>query len=409
MFPMIRKTNAQTPIYGKDFKTIKIFVQMGASIQISQTEEIGSSIFGKTPGGWALLRDQTTEYVGKGDCLICFDSTDALFGCDSSQSVMDLKCCNKYVHDDCLEAMVKAGHSGKMIGFNHVRCPGCRTSFVDPYRGGWRGNLYKMINAEKQLYKQIQRMKNNMNVGLPKEEQDKWAFFKCTKCTHPFCGGKVSCAEEFDIDPTSMVCQGCDWAEEADDHRCFEHGKDFAIFKCDFCCSPASWACGNLHYCTYCHDHGGYQHPTPCPGPDKCPLGMPHPPPITAAERGKYVLSFVIGCQKCNNPDAKVEYKSYNADPFNVEKALEKRPNLVIKFAYSKYQWNKQVDLQGGHLFEEESDYFDSEEELEDKLDDIDVNGVEDQKGDNAPIEKADNDILLHAPIFPPAMVAQSS
>jgi len=136
---------------------------------------------------------------------------------------------------------------------------------------------------------------------------------------------------------------------------------------------------------------------------------MPHPPPITAAERGKYVLSFVIGCQKCNNPDAKVEYKSYNADPFNVEKALEKRPNLVIKFAYSKYQWNKQVDLQGGHLFEEESDYSDSEEELEDKVDDNDVNGVEDQKGDNAPIEKADNDILLHAPIFPPPMVAQSS
>lgn len=61
-------------------------------------------------------------------------------------------------------------------------------------------------------------------------------------------------------------------------------------------------------------------------------------------------------------------------------------------------------------MFEEDSDYSDSEEELEDKVDEIDVNGVKDQnKGDKAPAENSDIDILLHVPIFPQPMVAQSS
>jgi len=414
MFPVNRVTNRVTPIYNKDFKTIRLTVKKGAKLQIkSVSKEIEGAIYGETPGGWALLRDAQELYVGSSDCLICFDATDDFFGNDSGRATQ-MKCCSQWVHDSCLESMVKAGHSGKMIGFNHVKCPGCRKSLVDPYRGGWRGNLYRLILDERNLYLQIKKMRENLNQGLSKEETPNWAFFKCVECTHPFCGGKVSCAEEFDLDPSSMVCDGCDWAKDAEDHRCFEHGKDFAVFKCDFCCSPASWACGSTHYCTYCHDHGGYQHPTPCPGPGKCPLGMPHPPPITNAEKGRYVISFVIGCQKCNNPDATIEYKSYNPDPFKVEEMKKKYHNVVQKFEYSKYQWSKQIDLQGGHLLPHESDDSDSEEELEDiKLDkdEIEVNGVQDgSQGDKAPVEKHDDIILLHAPILPPpAMVAQSS
>jgi len=411
MFPTVRRTNRPTPIFADDFTTVRLTIAKGMQLHISKVREVNRAAYGKTPGGWALIHDERAEfYIGTGDCLICFDSTDPLLGCTTLST--EMRCCKAQVHDACLEAMVKAGHSGKTIGFNHVKCPGCRTSMVDPYRGGWRGNLYQLMNQERRLFLQIKKMTENQNKGLPKEEQGDWAFFKCVECTHPFCGGKISCAEEFKLDPATMVCDGCDWAKDAEDHRCFEHGKDFAVFKCDFCCSPASWACGSVHYCTYCHDHGGYQHPTPCPGPDKCPLGIPHPPPITPQESGRYTISFVIGCHKCNNPDAKVEYKSYNPDPFKMEEMKKKHANIVMKFEYSKYNWNT-VDLKGGHLFDDgKSDYSDSEEELEDKLaeEKIEVNGMKDRSdGGNAPAKKHDNDILLHAPLFPPPMVAQSS
>lgn len=384
----------------------------GVSLYIQQVDTFNGKLYAKTPGGWVLLQDERKEYIEAPNCVICLESTDAIFGSEGAKT--EMKCCKNWVHDACLEAMVQAGHSGKMIGFNHVKCPSCRKSLVDQPANqlGFGGNLYRLLNEERQLYLQIKRMKESKNKGLSKEEQENWAFFKCMECTHPFCGGKVSCAEEFDLDPSSMVCDGCDWAKEAEDHRCFEHGKDYAIFKCDFCCSPACWACGSQHYCNYCHDHGGYQHPTPCLGPDKCPLGIPHPPPITTNERNRYVLSFVIGCHKCSDPNAKVEYKSYNADPFAT---THKYTNMVVKFKYSKFnfQWNKAIDLQGGHLFDDEYEYeTDSEDALEDKKID-EKNGVKDlsdiDDGEDAPNAKLGDEILLHAPLLPPPMVAQSS
>lgn len=409
LYPVVRVTNQPTPVYANDRKTTRLMLAKGTNLHITAKLTHGKAILGKTPGGWVLLRDERAEYVGE-NCIVCFDSTEKLF--DSSPATK-LPCCQHQIHDQCMEGMVKAGHSGKTIGFNHLKCPSCRTNLIDPFRNVWRGNIYRIMDEARHLFKQIERMEEAQNQGLPLEEQGNWAFFKCVECKHPFCGGKVSCAEEFDLDPSTMVCGGCEWGKEAEDHRCFEHGKDYAIFKCDFCCSPASWACGSQHYCIYCHDHGGYQHPTPCPGPSKCPLGMPHPPPITTQERSHYVLSFVIGCSKCNNPDAEIEYKSYNADPF-LENPSEKHANLVVKFQYSKFHWNKAVDLGGGHLFDTESDSEDEigEHDLEEKLieNNFEVNGVKDSsEGDNAPIEKRDNDILLHAPIFPPLMVAQSS
>ena len=94
------------------------------------------------------------------------------------------------------------------------------------------------------------------------------------------------------------------------------------IFKCRFCCAVATYFCGGMcHYCDPCHDKAGdltdlfvdsisilwnfidysfffsngwktkdASKLPKCPGKDKCPLGIDHPP------NG---VEFPIGCSVC--------------------------------------------------------------------------------------------------------------
>merc|ERR550525_339387 len=264
---------------------------------------------------------------------------------------------------------MKAGSTGKMLSTGYASCFACRTSFLGEAMRGqyWPGAMYCLIEDAKSLQKTIERMTQAKEFGLPEEEKGNWAFFKCNKCKHPFCAGKISCAEEFELDPSKLICDGCQWALESKDHRCFKHGKDYAIFKCDFCCNVASWACWSHHYCNYCHDHGGYKHPTPCPGGKCCPLGMPHPPPIQKNDINNYVMSFVIGCRKCSNPHAEIDYQSQNLNPFNIKADDSRKQNMVQLFEYNKKKKRAEIpedcDLLGFHLF----DKSDNDEEQVDE------------------------------------------
>lgn len=74
--------------------------------------------------------------------------------------------------------------------------------------------------------------------------------------------------------------------------------------KCQFCCSVASWFCwGKTHFCDACHTRqqkGDYvskyeKDKLPkCPGKNKCPLKVQHPP------NGD---PFCLGCAFCRNQD----------------------------------------------------------------------------------------------------------
>jgi len=327
-----RETILPTSLFADDFKTLRIQIAVGVSLQVTVYSHRDDKVFGLTPGGWALLRDGFTEYVALETCPVCLDSIDTdLY--PSGEPFLTLGCCGTKMHVSCAERMADAGGSGKMITFNHLTCPNCRTFYGDiPYgkQPPWPGKIADALSDAKSLQKTILRMTEARDLGLPKEERGNWAFFDCGQCRHPFCAGKISCAEEFDLDPSTLICDGCQWSQEAKDHRCFKHGKDYAIFKCDFCCNVASWACYSHHYCNYCHDHGGYQHPTPCPGGNKCPLGMAHPPPVQKDDINKYVVSFVIGCRKCQDPNCDIEYHSDNLDPFKLEQEKGYRMNNVV-------------------------------------------------------------------------------
>jgi len=78
------------------------------------------------------------------------------------------------------------------------------------------------------------------------------------------------------------------------------HGHRFAIYKCDSCCSPAVWACDGHHYCERCHQIPCDEKHFPCPGPELCPLGIPHPRNTGGNINNEMESpSFVLGCSAC--------------------------------------------------------------------------------------------------------------
>merc|ERR1719221_332260 len=106
--------------------------------------------------------------------------------------------------------------------------------------------------------------------------------YMCYDCREPYCGGRVDCAEQQDLEVENLCCRECEWMKvaEVEDRRCMEHGHQFAVFKCDSCCSPAVWNCFGHHYCERCHNDPYNDKYYPCPGPGLCPLGIPHPPNV---------------------------------------------------------------------------------------------------------------------------------
>lgn len=96
-------------------------------------------------------------------------------------------------------------------------------------------------------------------------------------------------------------CPECEWKAHAseNDHRCMLHGHRFAMFKCDSCCSVATWSCHSHHYCERCHNQAGQPKHYPCPGPGKCPLGICHPPNLPAVHMQTSSHAFVLGCSIC--------------------------------------------------------------------------------------------------------------
>jgi len=99
------------------------------------------------------------------------------------------------------------------------------------------------------------------------------------------------------FEPSELICGACSGVGV---EECSKHGKEHIVFKCRFCCSPSTWFCwGTTHFCDSCHRRqeahdymttkSADQLPQ-CPGPDKCPLRLEHPP------NG---IEFSLGCSLC--------------------------------------------------------------------------------------------------------------
>lgn len=222
--------------------------------------------------------------------------------------------CGHVFHYTCVKSKLKKRWPAARITFGFSECPLCKVSIEHPA-------LEEELKASRDLkavvqQKALQRLEFE---GLSKAKElidpaskwhnnregysmDRYAYFMCFKCTHPYFAGQRRCdAGEDDkpFDPADLVCGGCSGSVSG--QECPTHGKDFLEWKCQFCCTISSWYCwGKTHFCNDCHtkqQKGDYLTKKPksaiplCPGPDKCALGIAHP----------HCEEFLLGCALCRN------------------------------------------------------------------------------------------------------------
>jgi len=304
--------------------------------------------FGKTIAGWLLMRHGQNYYFEEDCCPTCL--------CEISEDFhFKLPCCGNEYHHQCFMMQMKSW-TGGLWTESHLRCPFCQENYFAGDRlydwywmeyeplsdqiykvPGFKWNDFQsMISTNFKNYTAIQKLLKEKDAELPEEERGGWAVQMCSLCQNPAVRGKLSCAEEMNVDfSKKFTCEACEWgAREAKDHRCFVHGKQYAMFKCDSCCAPATWDCFSNHYCERCHNIACETKSFPCPGPGKCPLGCAHPP-NSHGRHGENDVGFVVGCFKCIDPTYEVN-SSYNEgapDPF---RAADLENNEILSlFAYS--------------------------------------------------------------------------
>jgi len=304
--------------------------------------------FGKTPAGWLVLSHDNVVYFEEEACPTCLCAI-------SEEPHFELPCCGNKLHADCFIQQMKS-FTGGFWSESHITCPLCRENYFGEGRTSryfWvdyhslNDVLYQipgfnwddfenLIYRTHRTVQMIKELVEEKEKDLPKEEHGGWAIQICEVCRGPGIRGKLSCAEEMNIDLSAKyVCDTCEWGQKnAKDHRCFVHGKKYAMFKCDSCCAVATWDCFSNHYCERCHNMACETKHFPCPGPDKCPLGIAHPQ-NSHGRHGESNLGFVIGCFKCFDPTYEVN-SSYNErapDPFRADDIANE--NNLGMFQYS--------------------------------------------------------------------------
>lgn len=355
---MYRRTELKTPVYKAPFSTWStpkskpiIHFLPNRKILISEFKELRSLKFGLTSAGWALMKDKNQSYFENETCPVCY--------CDADEDFpFKLPCCGNKIHAECFLHHVQSGTKNIATGAKarkyesaHLKCCFCRDMYTekkDDFR--YKREVYeacRTVNPDYwrailapafDLHRDVTNLIKQKERGLPEEERGGWAIYNCDKCEKMYIPGKLSCAEELnlDLENQELVCPECEWALGSEDHRCFEHGKKFAIFKCDSCCSIASWDCYSNHYCEPCHQVASSVKFHPCPGRGKCPLGMPHPPNCEGVH-GRNNFGFVIGCYKCQDDSYQPEiYNQNSPDPFLIEE--QKGRNFEAMFNYKSRQ-----------------------------------------------------------------------
>eukprot|EP00930_Biecheleria_cincta_P091545 TRINITY_DN81133_c0_g1_i1.p1 TRINITY_DN81133_c0_g1~~TRINITY_DN81133_c0_g1_i1.p1 ORF type:complete len:637 (-),score=113.94 TRINITY_DN81133_c0_g1_i1:27-1724(-) len=242
-----------------------------------------------------------------GECGICMDSLDLLkFACQHAFCV------------DCTTGQLAARWPTPRVVFNYLDCALCRQPLVHPLLSEMLSQHRKLqdrvvkISVDKfkedglaeDLSKELERDATEKEIS--EKAQETMAVYMCAECSQPYCGGRVDCAAQQDLKSEDLRCHSCEWATLAreNDRRCFLHGHRYAMFKCDSCCAVATWNCTFHHYCERCHNSAFSDKDFPCPGPEECPLGIPHPPNVAAnfsvaSTKEITFASFVLGCTAC--------------------------------------------------------------------------------------------------------------
>lgn len=240
-------------------------------------------------------------------CSICMEQDD--------KELVTLACKHRF-HKACLQAQVAAQSPTIRLTFGYLRCALCRM-FMNR-------DVIEGLHAHFDLCDQVHAVCRKRALedcaieGLISQPSDKayevvmeeMAAYRCARCQAVYCGGRVECAANVDVDPTSLLCHDCAWRDAKSTHKCEVHGARKAVFKCDCCCAIATYDCSGNHYCDSCHQsvNDGVTIRPNCRGrvQDCCPLSLLHPPnqPRNHSVRKK---GFVVGCIACLGIDGHCE------------------------------------------------------------------------------------------------------
>ena len=224
--------------------------------------------------------------------------------------------CGHYFHFMCLWQKIDRKWPAARITFGFLNCPLCKQKIHHPALDDITKKYYQLMEeiqkdaVERVKIEGLQHDKRLTDPNSPYYKNleqfamDRLAFYPCSKCKKPYFGGMKAC-EEAGLEQAEnykqehLVCGSC--ASGPNAKSCKKHGKKYITYKCKFCCSVSSWYCwGSTHFCDKCHkrqEQGDYLNRKPiselpkCPGKDKCPLGVEHPP--------NGVEEFSLGCVVC--------------------------------------------------------------------------------------------------------------
>lgn len=184
-------------------------------------------------------------------------------------------------------------------------CPFCKQPIA--WEGERYGTFGSLVNGVEGLYKHMDNLilaqLQIENIGMPSNPTEygmrHFNFYRCSKCTIIYYGGKKECGGQDDdkLDGALRLCGGC--------RGCPKHKDEYMVYKCRYCCTPAIWFCfGHTHFCEPCHNQAyalthGPNHEymakevPVCKGKDTCPLGIDHP----------HVEEMALWCGACREEE----------------------------------------------------------------------------------------------------------
>ena len=271
---------------------------------------------------WKLLMERIngkiTEY--EDICYICY--------CSITESTpIKLECCGISLHYECLKEYIKSGISkkGEKITLQQLSCLLCKNEMKHERAK----EIFKPINElSKKIKKialdqlEIDKRTNDDEVenkdgefyNKPDEYAMKlYSIYICYDCNKPYFGGENECnvddqEEENKIDPSERLCLKCA-KPQTFATTCDKHGAEYIQWKCQFCCSMATYYCwGTTHFCESCHRKAWTLRrkekkdliQCPCKSSSKtnfpekvegpCPLEQKHPP---------HGEEYCLGCAMC--------------------------------------------------------------------------------------------------------------
>lgn len=235
-------------------------------------------------------------------CSICLSS------CTLSPSVV-LKCGHP-CHKNCLVDL----YNEKKVMKGKVDVPRCNNSMICkavPYHSCVKEDAEKWeeidskieeITKERMIEEDIEN--ESVHVNNPEDKDyykqplkfahDNFVFYFCDKCHQPYYGGHKDCEADLDDDvdiDDDFICLRCQ--RQFLNVDCPKHGNKTMVYKCFFCCNPASAFCwGRVYFCSECHKNPRNAMRPPFPKCDgKCQFA-PH------AENGQRVVTgYCLECE----------------------------------------------------------------------------------------------------------------